>query len=107
MITNGKHDELKVGNIDINRDFDYALSFVEAMHSMLQMDNSDDFIICSGSSISLRTIIEYVFSILGLPTSKNQISNDLFTPNDILDMYRNPTKAKEKLKCSTKYPHSN
>jgi len=59
LIKTGKQKELRIGNIDIRRDFGYAPEYVKAMWLMLQQDKAEDFIICSGESVSLREIILY------------------------------------------------
>jgi GDPmannose 4,6-dehydratase len=98
LISKGKLDILRVGNIDICRDFGFAPSFVRVMHALLQEDKADDYIICSGSSISLRAVIEYVFFKLGISTNKIVVEKELFRPNEIIDMYGDPFKAKDKLR---------
>ncbi len=60
-ISGGKAEALQVGDIDIKRDFGWAPDYVEAMHLILAYHQPDDFIICSGKSVSLRSVIEYVF----------------------------------------------
>jgi GDPmannose 4,6-dehydratase len=93
----GKAEKLEVGNIDIKRDFGFAKEYVKAMHLMLQQDEADDFIICSGTSISLRSIIEHVFNRLEIPMEKLVISPKLFRPTEIMNNYGDNRKAKEKL----------
>jgi GDPmannose 4,6-dehydratase len=88
---------LKVGNIEIKRDFGYSPKYVEAMWLMLQQDSPQDFIICSGASISLRTIIEYVFKKLNLSLDKLSIDKSLFRPTDIMDIYGDNSDALIKL----------
>ncbi|WP_427875244.1 GDP-mannose 4,6-dehydratase [Flavobacterium sp. MMS24-S5] len=88
---------LKVGSIDIKRDFGYSPSYVEAMWLMLQAEKADDFIICSGKSITLRSIIEYVFKKLDVSINKLVIDNDFMRPTDIEDIYGDNTPAKTKL----------
>jgi GDPmannose 4,6-dehydratase len=88
---------LNVGNIDVRRDFGYSPEYVKAMWLMLQQDKAEDFMICSGISITLRSIIEYVFKKLGIDNSKIIIDNSLFRPTDIVDIYGDNTDAKEKL----------
>ncbi len=88
---------LKVGNIDIKRDFGYSPNYIEAMWLMLQCDIPEDFIICSGKSISLRSIIEYIFLKLEIPIDRLEISNELMRPTDIDDIYGDNTPAKDKL----------
>jgi GDPmannose 4,6-dehydratase len=97
-IKHGKSNELKVGNIDVKRDFGFAPAYVEAMITMTESDSMDDYIICSGKSITLRSIIEHVFSCLNI--SKNRIIEDerFFRPSDIVDIYGDNSKAKKHLK---------
>ncbi|GIZ07428.1 GDP-mannose 4,6-dehydratase [Flavobacterium sp. UMI-01] len=97
---NNHHDPnwvLKVGNIDIKRDFGYSPNYVEAMWLMLQTDNPDDFIICSGKSISLRSIIEYTFAKLNVSLERLIIDSNFMRPTDIEDIYGDNTPAKTKL----------
>ena len=88
---------LKVGNIDIKRDFGYSPNYVEAMWLMLQAEKADDFIICSGKSITLRSIIEYVFIKLGVSLDRLVIDSGFIRPTDIEDIYGDNTPAKLKL----------
>ncbi|CAM3673626.1 GDP-mannose 4,6-dehydratase [Flavobacterium chungbukense] len=88
---------LKVGNIDIKRDFGYSPNYVQAMWLMLQKNDPEDFIICSGKSITLRSIIEYVFKKLNVSLDRLVIDNDLMRPTDIEDIYGDNTPAKVKL----------
>lgn len=88
---------LKVGNIDIKRDFGYSPKYVEAMWLMLQTEKADDYIICSGKSITLRSIIEYLFNKLNISFDKIIIDEDLFRPTEIEDIYGDNSPVKEKL----------
>lgn len=94
-IKNKKIQYLKVGNLNVRRDFGYAPKYVEAMWKMMQLDNPDDFMICSGKSILLRDIVEYIFDKMNL--DKNLIIEDdtLFRPNEIEDIYGDNSKAKQ------------
>lgn len=94
---NNPNWNLKVGNIDIKRDFGYSPKYVEAMWLMLQRDLPSDFIICSGRSITLRSIIEYVFRSLNISIEKLVISDELMRPTDIEDIYGDNKPAKELL----------
>lgn len=89
--------KLKVGNIDVKRDFGYSPKYVEAMWLMLQQKSPRDFIICSGKSISLHAIIEHVFNRLGLSISRVESDKNLFRPTDIEDIYGDCTDAKKLL----------
>lgn len=97
-ILEGKKDILEVGNIDIKRDFGYAPKYVEAMYLMMQTEKPDDYIIASGMSISIREIIDYIFKKLNISIDKIVINQDFFRPNEIKDIYGDPSKAKSFLK---------
>jgi GDPmannose 4,6-dehydratase len=93
-IKNGELSYLKVGNLNVKRDFGYAPKYVEAMWKMMQMDKPDDFIICSGKSVLLRDIIEYIFEKMGLDKQLIVIDETLFRPNEIEEIYGDNSKAK-------------
>lgn len=96
-IHHGKLEYLEVGNIDIKRDFGYAPYYVKAMIKMVEMDSPDDYIICSGKSISLRSIIHHVFDYLSIDLDRIKINKRYFRPSEISDIYGDNTKAKNKL----------
>jgi GDPmannose 4,6-dehydratase len=103
-ISLGKSTYLKVGNIDIKRDFGFAPVYVEAMWLSLQQALPDDYIICSGNSVSLRDIIYYVFDKLNI--NRNVLVEDpaFIRPNEIEDIYGDNTLSK--LKLGWKYNYS-
>ena len=88
---------LKVGNIDIKRDFGYSPNYVEAMWLILQANTPNDFIICSGKSITLRSVIEHIFNKLDISIDKLVIDNDLIRPTEIEDIYGDNSPAKKEL----------
>lgn len=92
-----KRDVLEVGNLDIKRDFGYAPKFVEAMYLMMQKNKPANYLICSGRSVSLRHIVNIVFENLNIDKSKIKISEALYRPAEIEDIYGNPEKAKKEL----------
>ncbi len=94
----GRASVLKVGNIDIKRDFGYAPEYVNAMYLSLQADVADDYIICSGRSIYLREIIMHVFKKLDVDESCLIEDKALLRPTDINNIYGDNSKAKSKLK---------
>ncbi|MGB4775825.1 MAG: GDP-mannose 4,6-dehydratase, partial [Daejeonella sp.] len=66
-ISKGHQKELRVGNINIKRDFGYAPAYMEAVWLSLQQSNPDDYIICSSRGYSLKEIIEHIFNRLNIP----------------------------------------
>lgn len=96
-IKRGAQKELRVGNLNVKRDFGFAPDYVEAIWQMIQQDNPQDFIIASGKSIRLNEIVNYVFDNLEIDKNKIIIDKALFRPNEILDIYGDNTKAKNVL----------
>lgn len=93
-ISRGKQDLLKVGNINIKRDFGYTPNYVEAMWLLMQHPVAEDIAICSGKSILLKDIIHYIFDKLDIDYSKLILEKNLFRPVDIEDIYGDNAKAK-------------
>jgi GDPmannose 4,6-dehydratase len=62
----GLSKELRLGNLDAQRDWGYALDYVKAMWLMLQQDTPDDFVIASGETHSVKELVEIAFSHVGL-----------------------------------------
>jgi len=97
QIYRGKKQQLEVGNIDIRRDFGYAPEYIKAMWLMLQSSVQRDYIICSGQSILLRDIVNYVFDKLGIDVNRIVVNPALVRPTDISDIYGDNTKARREL----------
>jgi GDPmannose 4,6-dehydratase len=97
-----KAKELKVGNLDIKRDFGYAPKYVEAMFLSLQQEEPSDYIICSGQSVSLRQVVNHVFDRLEISRDKIVEDPSLFRPNEITDLYGSNANSIAKLDWSYK-----
>lgn len=97
-IKKGRQKILEVGNIDIKRDFGYAPRYAEAIYLMMQNNKPDDYIICSGKSISLKKIIYYVFDKLKVDKNRIIINQSLYRPMEIKDIYGDSNKAKNELR---------
>ena len=65
-IRKGKAKELRLGNLDAQRDWGYAKDYVEAMWLMLQQEQPDDYVIATGETHSVREFLEEAFSYAGL-----------------------------------------
>ena len=66
-IAAGLQDQLHVGNLDAMRDWGHAREYAEAMWSMLQQDDPDDYVIATGQSHSVREFCEWAFAEAGVP----------------------------------------
>jgi len=65
-ISLGLQSELRLGNLDAERDWGYAGDYVDAMWRMLQHDIADDFVIATGKTHSVRDFCKAAFSIVDL-----------------------------------------
>ena len=93
-----KQKFLKVGNVDISRDWGWAPDYVKAMHLILQQNKPDDYIIASGKTISLRDFIKITFEYFSLNYEDYLIvDKNLFRPSDILISKADNSKAAEVL----------
>ena len=62
----GKADELRLGNLDAQRDWGFAGDYVEAMWLMLQQDAPDDYVVSTNETHSVREFCEIAFGHVGL-----------------------------------------
>jgi GDPmannose 4,6-dehydratase len=102
-ISLGQKIRLRLGNIDIQRDWGWAPEYVEAMWLMLQQDSPDDFVIATGKTTSLKDFIKITFDTLGLNWEEYvDLDEDLIRPTDITVGLANPQKAKKFLNWEAK-----
>jgi len=93
-IAAGRCSELKLGNIDIARDWGWAPEYVEAMWLMLQQDEPEDYIVATGKTHSLRDFVKQVFAHLDLEWQQYTSSDSKFLrPTDIIISRAQPLKA--------------
>lgn len=97
LIKHNKLNEIKVGNLEVSRDFGNAQDYVNAMYLMLQQKVAKNYLICSGKSIQLKVIVHYIFDQLNI--SKDRIIEDqsLIRPSEIINIYGDNSKAKSEL----------
>lgn len=111
----GLQDKLYLGNMDSKRDWGYAKDYVECMWLMLQHDKPDDFVIATGVQHTVREFTTLAFHYVGIElewqgegieekgidkaTGKVlvEVSKDFYRPTDVVDLWGNPTKAREVL----------
>lgn len=65
-IRQGLQKKLYLGNLDAKRDWGFAGDYVEAMWLMLQQSESDDYVIATGETHSVREFLELAFAYVGL-----------------------------------------
>jgi GDPmannose 4,6-dehydratase len=94
-IAAGSDEKLKLGNIEIRRDWGWAPEYVDAMWRMLSRESAEDFVIATGVTQSLQQFVQAVFEEAGLNWRNHVIADPAFLrPSDPLKSVGNPTKAK-------------
>jgi len=74
----GQESELRLGNLDAKRDWGFAGDYVEAMWRMLQQDEPDDFVVCTGETHSVREFCQVAFGHLGLDWEAHVVIDERF-----------------------------
>jgi GDPmannose 4,6-dehydratase len=97
-IKEGLQKELHLGNLDSRRDWGFAGDYVEAMWSMLQQEQPNDFVVATGASYSVRQFLEAAFGHVDLdwreyvksdprylrPTEVDHLEGDITKAQNIL-----------------------
>ncbi len=98
QIVHGQQDKLPLGNLDAKRDWGFAGDYVEAMWMMLQQDEPDDFVVCTGETHSVREFCEVAFSHVGLDYEEHVTVDERFIrPAEVDLLIGDCTKAREQL----------
>ena len=83
-IKRGESEELRLGNLDIWRDWGWAPEYVVAMHQMLQASKANDYLIASGHTTSLREFVRLAFAAAELEAEPYLVSDATFLrPSDL------------------------
>ncbi len=119
-IAQGKQEKLYLGNLSSLRDWGYAKDYVECMWLILQQEKAEDFVIATGVQHSVREFAYYAFKAAGIELEFKgegmdekgicvngpkeligktlvEVSEDFYRPTDVVNLWGDPTKAKEKL----------
>jgi GDPmannose 4,6-dehydratase len=94
----GSTETLKLGNLDIHRDWGWAPEYVEAMWLMVQQPEPEDLVISTGRTVSLKYFVDRAFRHFGLDWNQHVISdNSLLRPSDIRYGAGSPARALYKI----------
>ncbi|MFX0198278.1 MAG: GDP-mannose 4,6-dehydratase [Candidatus Hodarchaeota archaeon] len=94
----GLQKELKMGNLDSQRDWGYAKEYVEAMWLMLQQDEPTDYVVATGKAHTVRKLLQIAFTCVGLNWEDHiVIDENLIRPAEVNRLLGDASKAKEKL----------
>jgi len=95
----GQASELRLGNLDAKRDWGHAADYVRAMHLMLQQPTSDDYVVATGQTHTVRELCDLAFSAAGLDY-KDYVKIDpaVYRPAEVDLLIGDASKARTELK---------
>ncbi len=99
-----KKTQIRIGNMNVFRDWGWAAEYVEAMQLMLKAETMKDQIICTGELNSLEEFIKLTFEKLNL-NYKDHITSEeiLFRKTDIKYSCGDPEPITKDLKWKAKF----
>ncbi len=102
-IKQGLINELRLGDLDPQRDWGYAGDYVEAMWMMLQQEKPQDFVISTGETHSVQEFCELAFGHVDLDWREYVVQDQAFMrPAEVDLLIGDPTKAREVLQWQPK-----
>jgi GDPmannose 4,6-dehydratase len=94
----GKQKELYLGNLDAKRDWGYAPEYVEGMWRILQQPQSDDYVLATNETHTVKEFVEAAFGHAGLEWEKYVKYDARYErPAEVELLIGDPAKAKAKL----------
>jgi GDPmannose 4,6-dehydratase len=90
----GLANELRVGNLDAQRDWGYAPDYVRAMWLMLQQEQPDDYVVSTGKTHSVQRLLEVAFEAVDLDWKQFVVQDPKFMrPAEVDLLIGDPSKA--------------
>ena len=91
--------KLRLGNLKASRDWGYAVDYVKAMWLMLQRDEPDDYVVCTGKSFTIEDFLDETFSYVGIEEWRQYvvIDKNLYRPCEVDYLRGDNTKARKVL----------
>lgn len=97
-IAAGLDTELRLGNLDAQRDWGFAGDYVRAMWLMLQRETPSDYVIATGVTHSVRELCDVAFSSVGLRWEDYVVSDPAFVrPAEVDVLVGDASKARGEL----------
>lgn len=94
----GMAKELRLGNLESQRDWGFAGDYVEAMWRMMQQDKPDNYVIGMGEDHSVREFCEIAFGHVGLDYKEFVVQDEKFyRPAEVDLLIADPSKARSVL----------
>lgn len=100
----GLQDELRLGNLEAQRDWGHAKDYVRGMWLMLQHETPDDYVLATGKTVSVRDFLELVFERAGLNADDYVVIDPQFyRPCEVPKLWGDPSKARDVLGWEPEY----
>lgn len=94
----GLTHELRLGNLDAQRDWGFAGDYVRAMWLMLQQDTPDDYVIATNETHTVQKLVEIAFETVGLDWKNYVVQDERFMrPAEVDLLIGDPSKAGQQL----------
>jgi GDPmannose 4,6-dehydratase len=97
-IKSGESSFIKLGNLQIERDFGSAQEYMEAVIKIATFSEPREFIICSGKVTKLQDIVKYIISKLDLSMDVVISTSENLRSNEIMVNYGDNTESLNLLK---------
>jgi GDPmannose 4,6-dehydratase len=78
MIAAGRATELRLGNLEAQRDWGFAGDYVGAMWLMLQQDEPDTYVVSTDETHSVREFCDLAFQVVGLDYQDHVVQDPKF-----------------------------
>jgi GDPmannose 4,6-dehydratase len=90
----GMAKELRLGNLDAQRDWGFAGDYVKAMWLMLQQEQPADYVVATGETNTVQKLIETAFGHVGLDWKQHIVQDPAFMrPAEVDLLVGDPSKA--------------
>ena len=102
----GLADHISLGNLESKRDWGYAPDYVEGMWLMMQQEKSDDYVLATGETHSIREFLDEAFKLIGIDNWSKDIKVDprFIRPVEVSYLLGDSTKAQKALNWKPKTP---
>ena len=94
----GLADELRLGNLDAQRDWGFAGDYVRAMWMMLQQDHPADYVVATGETHTVQKLVETAFAAVDLDWRDHVVQDPRFMrPAEVDLLVGDPSRARAEL----------
>ncbi|HEX2207966.1 MAG TPA: GDP-mannose 4,6-dehydratase [Longimicrobium sp.] len=94
----GLANELRLGNLDAQRDWGFAGDYVRAMWMMLQHDRPEDFVVATGETHTVQKLVETAFGAVDLDWRQYVVQDPRFMrPAEVDLLVGDPSRARAEL----------